>query len=234
MTATEHVSDSERYPVKNGPFSSHLRLLRLVGQGNGRRLLDVGCAQGHLATEFAEADWKVTGIEPYQRDAEVARSKGLNVLDGDLSHAVANLEGSFDVVVAADVLEHMADPVEALEQIKALLSPSGRVVASIPNIAHLAVRAQLALGGFNYTERGPLDRTHLRFFTKRTVRELFDQAGYRVDFFGVTPAPLEVAGPMLRLPEIPYVAHAVNQAFANSWNGGLAYQFLLVARPEAD
>lgn len=217
-----------RYPVKDGPYSSHSRIVRLVGDGGGLRLLDVGCAQGALAAEFQARDWVVTGIEPDPVDAAAARNRGLNILSGTLEELVCDLDQKFDVIVLADVLEHMPRPDIALLHIREMLAAGGRVVASIPNIAHLAVRLQLLVGKFDYTERGPLDRTHLRFYTKKTVLQLFHDAGYEVRYRGVTPAPLEA---VMQDAEIPHAVHGVNQAIANAWNGGLGYQFLLVAVP---
>lgn len=230
---SSHEVPQRRYPVKQGPYSSHSRIVRLVGPGHGKRLLDVGCAQGFLSSEFVRLGWNVTGVEPDQRDAAEARAAGLDIIEGDLDVAAEHLEVDFDVIVAADVLEHMADPGDALRKFLGFLAPGGTVVASIPNIAHAAVRAQLLMGSFNYTERGPLDKTHLRFYTKRTVAELFEEAGYAVGFLGVTPAPLEVVAPLLGVSELPHSLHLANQAFANAWPGGLGYQFLIVARPSS-
>jgi 2-polyprenyl-3-methyl-5-hydroxy-6-metoxy-1,4-benzoquinol methylase len=71
-------------------------------------------------------------------------------------------------VVLADVLEHLPDPVRVLRSVHSLLNPGARIVVSVPNVAHVSVRAQLLFGRFRYSARGILDRTHLRFFTQRT------------------------------------------------------------------
>jgi len=220
-----------RYPVKVGHYSSHEQLLRLLGDGRGRSLLDVGCAQGEIAIGLAQQGWSVVGVEPDQVDAEVARERGLQVVDGYLSDALERMDQTFDVVLYADVLEHMSDPVGALQQTKQLLNPQGVVVASIPNIAHLAVRLQLMAGLFTYTDRGPLDRTHLRFFTRRTVRQLFEEADYLVLSEQVTPAPIELAAAAVGIERVPRVLESANWISAVTWPSGLAYQFLLLAKP---
>lgn len=220
-----------RYPVKVGHYSSHAQLLRLLGEGRGRSLLDVGCAQGEIANGLARQGWSVVGVEPDQRDAAVARQQGLRVVDGYLSDVLEDIGQTFDVVLYADVLEHMSDPIGALKQTKQLLNPQGMVVASIPNIAHLAVRLQLMAGSFTYTDRGPLDRTHLRFFTRRTVRQLFEDANYRVLSEQVTPAPIELAAAAVGIKRVPRALEVANWTSAVTWPSGLAYQFLLLAQP---
>src|SRR5437588_3921214 len=89
-------------------------------------------------------------------------------------------EQSFDVAVFGDVLEHMSDPLAALRRVRQWLKPDGYVVASLPNIAHGAVRLALLAGRFEYPPEGLLDETHLRFFTHDTIKELFHQAGFVV------------------------------------------------------
>ena len=220
-----------RYPVKIGHYSSHAQLLRLLGEGRGRSLLDVGCAQGEIAAGLARQGWSVVGVEPDQGDAAVAREKGLRVVHGYLSDVLEHIDQTFHVVLYADVLEHMSDPVDALKQTNQLLNSQGMVVASIPNIAHLAVRLQLMAGSFTYTDRGPLDRTHLRFFTRRTVRRLFKDANYRVLAEQVTPAPIELAAAAVGIKRVPRAIETANWTSAVTWPSGLAYQFLLLAQP---
>src|SRR5205823_7166679 len=108
---------------------------------------------------------------------------------------VPPLEGGFDAIVCADVLEHLRDPAAALAAVRHALAPDGEVVISIPNVAHLWVRLSLLAGRFDYAERGILDRTHLRFFTRRTLLALLARAGLAVDELRVTPVPLPLVVP---------------------------------------
>jgi 2-polyprenyl-3-methyl-5-hydroxy-6-metoxy-1,4-benzoquinol methylase len=89
--------------------------------------------------------------------------------------------GKFDVVVFADVLEHLPNPASVLHLTRKVLNPGGLVIASIPNIAHWSIRWELLRGRFDYQPYGIMDATHLRWFTEKTVRSLFESCGYEVE-----------------------------------------------------
>jgi SAM-dependent methyltransferase len=89
--------------------------------------------------------------------------------------------GSFDVVLCGDVVEHLRDPVAALRRLRPLLKPGGRVVLSTPNVANWAIRLSLLGGRWRYTDRGILDRSHTHLFTRATLAEALERAGYRVE-----------------------------------------------------
>jgi hypothetical protein len=104
------------------------------------------------------------------------------------------------------------------------------VIVSVPNVAHLWVRLSLALGRWDYADRGILDRTHLRFFTKRSFAALLRDAGLSVEELVATPVPLPlVVPPRLHGPLLDAV-HALSAGAARAWKGGLAYQFVAVCR----
>jgi 2-polyprenyl-3-methyl-5-hydroxy-6-metoxy-1,4-benzoquinol methylase len=130
--------------------------------------------------------------------------------------------GSFDVVLAGDVIEHLRDPGRFLTRIRPLIRPGGRLVLTTPNVANWAVRLGLLAGRWRYTDRGILDRTHTHFFTKKTLEETLDRAGYRIVEFDVT-APV----PKARVPRVERAAHAV----AGLRPSLLAYQFVVAATP---
>jgi hypothetical protein len=101
-----------------------------------------------------------------------------NVEQLDLAEAFG--ERRFDVVLCLDVLEHLVEPLPVLRRLASLLTPTGILVASIPNVTHAAVRLQLLDGKFSYTDTGLLDRTHVRFFDRDEVGRLFADAGTTV------------------------------------------------------
>jgi len=125
-------------------------------------------------------DAKIIGIEPNSCRAAVARARGLEVYEGLLTPDVLQLLEPFDVIVFADVLEHVADPGTLSQLARRALRPQGRVIASVPNVAHWSVRIDLLRGRFNYQPVGIRDSTHLRWFTAETVRSLFESNGLRV------------------------------------------------------
>lgn len=157
-----------------------------------QRLLDVGCSWGRFASEVAAAHGaEAWGIEPDPETAEVAATRLDRVIVGRFPDDIPSGE-TFDCVTFTDVLEHLVDPVAALAAARATLRPGGHVVASIPNVRHRSVLVPLLKAGrFDYVEAGILDRTHLRFFTRATMREMFESNGWHVErqeAVNVTPA----------------------------------------------
>jgi 2-polyprenyl-3-methyl-5-hydroxy-6-metoxy-1,4-benzoquinol methylase len=222
--------ESERYPVKADRHSSHSQIVKQCGEGQGLRLLDVGCARGHLSEVLASQGWSVTGIEYDVADAAVARDRGIDVIVGTAEDAMSTMNEKFDVIVFADVLEHFVHPEKVLSQARALLAPGGRVVISIPNVAHLSVRLQLLVGSFTYTDRGILDRTHLHFYTKKSLKKMITDAELDTIYIGATPAPVEEVFPALRKIAPLRILLELNATIAKIWKSALAYQFIVVAK----
>jgi len=140
-------------------------------------VLDVGCSYGGFASTMHRLrGCTVTGVELDRAAAEAARSHCREVYQGDIAEVAPTLSADFDVVVAADVLEHLVNPRQVLGLLAALLRPGGCLLASIPNVTHLSVILALAEGTFPRSREGLLDRTHLRFFGETDVLSLFNQA----------------------------------------------------------
>jgi SAM-dependent methyltransferase len=221
---------SSPYRLKDDAHSSHAVILARLGPGHGRRLLDVGAADGFLSELLSRQGWRVTALERDSAQADKARGRCAEVVVADLEEAPRLLAESFDVIVYGDVLEHLTDPLRALVALNRSLAPDGRVIASVPNVAHLWVRLSLLTGRFDYGERGILDRTHLRFFTRRTFLALLRDAGLLVDELAVTPVPLPLVVPEKLHGAWLRAVHAASAAAARRWTGGLAYQFVAVCR----
>jgi len=147
----------------------------------GSRVLDVGCGTGSVSRIIADTrDAQIIGIEPDSCRAAAARARGLEVHEELFTPAIVQRLEPFDVIVFADVLEHVADPGNFLQFARPALLPGGRVIASVPNVAHWSVRLDLLRGRFEYQPVGIRDATHLRWFTADTVRSLFETNGLRV------------------------------------------------------
>ncbi len=150
-----------------------------------RRVLDVGCAAGLLGGLLKSRGHQVTGIELVPEAAEQAHKRLDRVELADVEAVGFPFSPkSFDAIIFADVLEHLIDPWRVLREAVALLTPGGRVVASIPNLQNLDVLRRLARGRWQYRERGITEFGHLRFFTLQTIRHLFGQAGLRLTRVG--------------------------------------------------
>jgi 2-polyprenyl-3-methyl-5-hydroxy-6-metoxy-1,4-benzoquinol methylase len=151
--------------------------------GSDKAVLDIGCATGYLAQMLRSRGCRVDGVEydPVMAELAAPHVDRIEVGDVQAMDLVALFgERSYDVLVFGDVLEHLTEPERVLRDSLALLKPGGAVVASIPNVAHGAVRLQLLQGRFDYTSTGLLDETHVRFFTRETVLQLFADAGLAV------------------------------------------------------
>jgi len=112
----------------------------------------------------------------------------------DITESHPGLEGTYDFILCADVLEHLPDPLSTLKRLKQAAKPDATFIISLPNVAHLAVRTMLLFGRFPKMERGILDKTHLQFFTKDTAKDLLTHAGLRVERTLTTVVPLEDFG----------------------------------------
>lgn len=144
--------------------------------------LDVGCGEGAFldAVRAERPDVRLRGIEQEEAPARRARDRGLDVTTGAFPDVLDPSE-RFDCVVFNDVLEHMVDPWAALGVARSILSDGGCVVASIPSIRNFqTLYALVRHGRWDYVDSGVLDRTHLRFFTRSTIAELFAGAGFDI------------------------------------------------------
>ena len=154
----------------------------------GSRVLKVGCGLGAMLQFFNKIPGVTTvGIEPNADRAAAAQSNGFDVRCIFLTEATAVSLGTFDVIVFADVLEHLFDPGDLLVIARSMLRPGGFVLASIPNVGHWTIRRSVLRGRFDYAPFGLMDATHIRWFTAASVQRLFTAAGYsRIDLSWTT------------------------------------------------
>ena len=208
-------------PLNEHAHSGHAKLLALVG--SDKRVLDVGCSSGYLARPLVARGCTVVGLELDPTAAVEAREVCDEVLVGDVETMELPFEpGSFDVVLCGDLVEHLRDPEAFLARMRPLLRADGRLVLTTPNVANWAMRLGLLAGRWRYTERGILDRTHTHLFTRSTLVETLERAGYRVVELDFT-VPLPVA----RTPAAERLAHAVGRLRPPLF----AYQFVVAATP---
>jgi 2-polyprenyl-3-methyl-5-hydroxy-6-metoxy-1,4-benzoquinol methylase len=194
------------------------------------KVLDVGAGEGHLTAAVLAArpgEAEVWAVEPHPERAGALREVA--------HHAVEELEQveerGFDLALLLDVLEHVPDPAEFLGALVDRLRPGGVALISVPNVAHWSVRGGLLLGRFDYTDRGILDRTHLRFFTRKTLLATLSQAGLQVEATSSSVVPLELLlpEPLTRNP-VWAAATSARQTLARAWPGPWAYQLLARVR----
>jgi SAM-dependent methyltransferase len=214
------------YRLKDDPYSSHSIILDRLGEGRGRRALDVGAADGYLAERLTAAGWKVTAVERDAAQAERAAARCEQAFAVDLERDLPPLSGQYDAIIYGDVVEHLSDPLRVMRELNRHLAPGGLVVVSVPNVAHVWVRLSLLVGRFDYGDRGILDRTHLSFFTRRTFLSFLAAAGLVPREVTVTPVPLPVVIPARFHGAALGALHRLSAEAARLWPGGLAYQFV--------
>jgi 2-polyprenyl-3-methyl-5-hydroxy-6-metoxy-1,4-benzoquinol methylase len=220
------TTDSDGYvTLQTAPYRTHhlLATAALALTRPGDRVFEGGVSSGYFAGVLVRAGRRVDGHELDPAAAQRARDVCETVVVGDLqTFDPAALEPGYRLVLFGDTLEHIADPVPVLRGLRRKLTDDGHLVVSVPNVANWAVRLGLLVGRFEYRDRGILDRTHLRFYTRRSLAHMLEDAGFRVDrISGAIPVPL-VRGER--------VARAVHR-IGNVRPSLFAYQFVVTASP---
>jgi 2-polyprenyl-3-methyl-5-hydroxy-6-metoxy-1,4-benzoquinol methylase len=210
-------------PLQETPWRGHWLLQREVLRHTrpGDRVFEGGVSTGYLSRRFVEAGRLVDGAEIDPDAARQAEEVCGKVWVGDLEQLDVTELGTYQVILFGDTLEHLADPASLLRRLRPKLAADGILVVSIPNVANWTMRLRLLAGRFDYTDRGILDRTHLRFFTKRTAVELLRSAG-----FEVVRVQAAVPVPLLTHPALSRAGYLVG----NLWPSVFAYTFVITAR----
>jgi 2-polyprenyl-3-methyl-5-hydroxy-6-metoxy-1,4-benzoquinol methylase len=206
---------------------------RLERRGRAR-ILDLGCGDGSLGAALRAAGSEVVGVDLHE--APGVRERLDDFVKADLDQGLpAGLAGDVDVVVAADVFEHLRDPEALLDQLGAVLRPGASVVTSVPNFAHWYPRLRVVTGRFDYDRRGILDRTHLRFFTRRSFERMLRAHGWSVrhrDYVGVPFEVTERGGGDQSSRWLRRVAR-FDATLAKAWPTLFAYQIIYELVPPA-
>jgi 2-polyprenyl-3-methyl-5-hydroxy-6-metoxy-1,4-benzoquinol methylase len=217
------------YELHLDPRSSHQRIaayLRRLGRGP---ILDVGAASGVLGRLLAGSGLEIDGLEPDPPSAAEARPFYRSVTVATAEEA-ALPSSAYEVIVLADVLEHMPRPDSVLMRLSQAAAVDAVFVISLPNVAHVAARALLAAGKFPRHDRGIFDRTHLHFFTRDTALELVREAHLKPAVMATTPVPLEHVWPHWLGPSLLELAMRLQTGAARAAPRLFAFQWLIVAR----
>ncbi|WP_327355684.1 bifunctional glycosyltransferase/class I SAM-dependent methyltransferase [Streptomyces sp. NBC_01304] len=176
------------YAFKEGDGSSHAVILEQMRKLPPGRVLDLGCSGGLFAERLEALGHKVTGVDYIEVPG--VREKCSRFVLANLEAGLPDEIGDeFDYVVAGDVIEHLSRPEQLLAQVAEVLRPDGQVLLSVPNFSHWYSRLRVAAGAFDYDRRGILDETHLRFFTRGSLRRTVKAAGYDLIALTSTGAP---------------------------------------------
>jgi len=221
------IALTEEYQLKPSEDSSHGRISKLLSCRPPGRILDLGCSSGLLAERLQQMGHHVTGVDVHE--LEGVRERTSEFYQADLNEGIPPEVGSdYDIILAADVLEHVVNPGALMSQARDVLSPQGTVLFCVPNIAHWYPRFRSTLGMFDYDQRGILDATHLRFFTRRSIAKLVERRGYairRIEPVGLPLDALSVHGAKAR------TLRFADRLLLDLWPTMFGYQFIVEATP---
>lgn len=174
-----HAKNMNNYKLNYSRFGTHMIIGSLL-KGE-ETILDVGCNDGYLKKVHPNGIF--TGIDYSNECVQKAKKNGYkDIKTCDLnSFSKINLKEKFDVIIFADVLEHLLHPEKVLMYfVKKNLNKKGKVIISLPNVANFTTRLNLLLGNFDYTNAGILDKTHLHLYTKSSAKKLLEGSGLKI------------------------------------------------------
>ena len=222
------VPTPQEYAFKKGEGSSHDVILGMMQDLPPSRVLDLGCSGGLFASHVRAAGHHVTGVDLVEVPG--VRERTDHFIKARLEDGIPGEAGDgFDVVVVADIIEHLPQPAFVLADICRVLRPGGQVMLSVPNFAHWYPRARVVSGLFGYDRRGILDETHLRFFTRRTLRRLVRSSGLDILQEQTTGVPKKamVSGP------VGWLTKAIERLLVRVRPTLFGYQFVMRLTPHA-
>jgi len=220
---------TEPYTLKPSPFSAQSRILQLMQHRPPQRILDAHCGEGNLAAALTVWGHSVTGIDGERTDG-VEQLMHRFVQGSADEGALDDVDDDFDVIVADDLVEQVRDPQRLLADLVQHLAPGGTLIVTVPNIGHWYARGRVTLGLFDYDQRGILDRSHLRFFTRRSFRRQVERAGLEVAGFRHTGLPLDALG-IGRARWVRATIGRLDRFLVRMWPTMFAYQFVYELRP---
>jgi len=241
VPALKYASVIDLNASNSNPYIPAAFVVRLVGRD--KVVLDVGCANGRMSRLFAENGCDVWGVEINPVLANEAKRHCTRVVLGDIEEETtrAQIDKRFDVVIFADVLEHLVDPQQVLYKMGDFLTKDGYIVLVVPNVAFVSIRLRLLFGKFSYDPRGGiLDTGHLRFFTLDSLKNMIDEAGYRIE--AIFPIPYikiyrlderKLKGIPLARNILALLAWHLPAALARLHPSLFAYEFVLKISPKS-
>ncbi|MGZ6752944.1 MAG: bifunctional glycosyltransferase/class I SAM-dependent methyltransferase [Nocardioides sp.] len=220
--------DLDAYELKPSEHSSHGVLLRWLSAVAPSRVLDVGCSDGQFAELAGAYGHRVTGVDLVKHEGVAGRVD--HFVEADLNQGLpADAGTGYRVVVAGDIIEHVVDPKRLLSDLAGRLSDDGEVFVSIPNFGHWYPRARVVTGTFDYDQRGPLDHTHVRFFTRKSFERLVASCGLRIVERETVGSPFDIlergAGGS-RAARVAGRVAVADRAATRAWPTLFGYQFL--------
>lgn len=224
---THQAVQTENYPLKPYEYSSHT-LVNSIIRGVNQNILDIGCGPGAIEALANTKDNKFIGL-----DRVVCRNRHyftqfiIHNLEERLPFK-SNPPDVFDYILMLDILEHLINADQVLQDVYNIAAPETKIVISVPNVANIYVRLSLLLGYFEYTDRGILDKTHVRFYTETSLKRWVAEQGFEVEQTLYTIIPLNEIFKQRQSNFFLRFANSVLYRLTNRFSGLLAYQLILV------
>jgi O-antigen biosynthesis protein len=222
------MNSTPKYDVKNSKIE-HLQVYNflLTNLRPNSKVLELGSATGYLTRYMQEnLSCQVTCIEIDAESAEKCKpfSKRVIVADLDQNEWIHQIDEKFDFITSLDVLEHLRNPDKVLKALTTFLKEDGKIITSVPNLAHNSIVINLLKGKFEYKNTGLLDNTHIHFFTKKSLYELFHNNSfystaneYCIKIPTQTEFNVSYWGSIIKAPFLPLRAEGSIYQYLNVW-----------------
>ncbi len=179
------VASNKRYSRKalyyGMPARREIKLLELIGNVTDKKILDVGCASGYFGGKLERMGAKVTGIDSSGSAIRKAKRIMTNALVVDLNEKNVPLESnSFDIIVASEVIEHLINPLNTLNELNRILKKNGMLLVTTPNLMYWGNRIKFLKGEFRYQKSGMFDEGHIHFFTYGALKEDLEKSKFQI------------------------------------------------------
>lgn len=227
------ATSGSKYSSKFGdPYSSHTLLFRhLQAHGlSGKTVLELGVGDSSLTRRLHAEGTLVDCIELDAAAAQAARPFARQVWNESLSITrLDQITARYDIVIAADILEHLLYPDAILSKLKTCVKKGGLLLVSLPNVANIYVRLNLLMGRFPYHSKGVLDSSHLHFYTRKSAERLLTKTGWEIVRRDYSSIPVAIVFPFLRKRGFRWLLHLL-RGLTLLCKGLFSYQFLLYCR----
>lgn len=195
------------------------------------KVLDIGCSKGFAARSMRGTNLDFYGIEITKKDAAIAKPYYKNIKICDLDDNIPSYRKEFfEIIIMADVLEHLKNPLYVINHFKKFLAKNGLIIMSTGNVANIWIRLNMLFGRFEYIDRGILDKTHIHLYTLKTFKKLAYEANFKVNKVFITPIPLPLISSFFSEGNALHFVHVMNYLITILWKKLFGYQFILICK----